>query len=245
MAELPKPEWGIYPEDFTPRIYWGARAIISEGFLDLLPDRQSFQSEADVGKNERDEFMMWVNKHALPHLNERVKKYDTKNVSYSNQDGRYQCVARDRNSGGYLYIGAYARNLYMAPFFANLREHLIFGRSYDYANYEKGGACRFEGLTFEVAMNLIKWKFLPPDDRQNDSPTAQEFVGFMEQHNPENWVLNGYVISPLRKDVRVSIEGIDSIGPLTDHDMADFLRTFRDADSLYAEDGEPVSCWYD
>ena len=42
-------EWGNYPENFTPKMYWGARAILervsgqSGKSLDLLPDRQSFE----------------------------------------------------------------------------------------------------------------------------------------------------------------------------------------------------------
>lgn len=42
-------EWGNYPENFTPKMYWGARAIFewessrSGKVLYLLPDRQSFE----------------------------------------------------------------------------------------------------------------------------------------------------------------------------------------------------------
>ena len=83
------------------------------------------------------------------------------------------------------------------------------------------------------------------DEKQNDAPTSQEFVEFMAAHDPGNWRLHGYVVSPYRWDVRISIEGINSIGPITDHDMVDFLRTFRHANVLVAEDEKPVYCWYD
>ena len=42
-------EWGDYPENFTPKMYWGARAILERESdqpgkaLHLLPDRQSFE----------------------------------------------------------------------------------------------------------------------------------------------------------------------------------------------------------
>ena len=42
-------EWGNYPENFTPKMYWGARAILERDSggpgkaLYLLPDRQSFE----------------------------------------------------------------------------------------------------------------------------------------------------------------------------------------------------------
>ena len=39
-------EWGNYPENLTPKMYWGVRAILQRvsgqpgKMLDLLPDRQ-------------------------------------------------------------------------------------------------------------------------------------------------------------------------------------------------------------
>ena len=126
---------------------------------------------------------------------------------------------------------------------ANIREQLIFGRDYDPDNYR--GTCQFDNLSFQKAKELMERGYLSPEDKQNESPTAQEFVDFMAAHDPDNWFLHGYVVSPYREDVRVSIEGIGSVGPITDHDMVDFLRTFRHADSLIAEDEQPVFCWYD
>ena len=102
-----KPEWGIYPENCTPAIDWGARAIITSGIVDLLPDRQSFTTATDVGKDEKDEFVAWVDKQALPYLNQRVKVRDTAHIEFASRDDRYFCIAEDRSSGGYLYIGAY------------------------------------------------------------------------------------------------------------------------------------------
>ena len=137
------------------------------------------------------------------------------------------------------------KKMYMDPSDADLREQLIFGRNYAPADYAAGGICEFENLRFETAKELLARGLLPPGDRQNEAPTAQAFVDFMEQHDPGNWILSGYSVAPDREDVRVSIDGIKSLGPLTDHDMVDFLRTFRDADELIAEDEQPVFCWYD
>ena len=47
-----KPEWGIYPENFTPKLFWGARGIIKKGQLDLPPDRQSFLAEDEERKEK-------------------------------------------------------------------------------------------------------------------------------------------------------------------------------------------------
>lgn len=104
-----RPEWGIYPEDCTPSLYWGARAIITGGTVDLLPDRQSFQRAAHVTDNEKDEFVAWLDKHAIPYLNGCVQTHSTANISFFSRDNRYHCIAEDRDSGGYLYIGAYMR----------------------------------------------------------------------------------------------------------------------------------------
>lgn len=105
-----RPEWGLYPQDFRPRIFWGARAIITEDTVDLLPDRQSFNTAVDVDKPEISMFLAWANKRALPYLNQLVKKHDTAHIEFASQDGSYFCVAEDRGSGGYLYIGAYTQN---------------------------------------------------------------------------------------------------------------------------------------
>ena len=135
--------------------------------------------------------------------------------------------------------------MFMSPSDADLREQLIFGRNYIPANYKAGGMCRFDNLRFKMAKELMNRGFLSPEDKQNEAPTAQEFITFMKQHDPNNWILHGYAISPKREDVRVSIEGIESIDPLSDHDMVDFLRTFRDADSLITDSNLQVFCWYD
>ena len=104
-----KPEWGIYPEDFTPDIYWGARAIITDGYVDLLWDRQSFQREDHVTNDEKDEFTAWLDKQAIPYLNCKVRAHETAYIELHSRDNRFHCIAEDRSSGGYLYIGAYRR----------------------------------------------------------------------------------------------------------------------------------------
>jgi len=63
-------EWGNYPENFTPKMYWGARAILereSNGpgkILCLLPDRQSFE-RLDGSRMAADSFIDWINKKVL------------------------------------------------------------------------------------------------------------------------------------------------------------------------------------
>lgn len=107
LITMSRPEWGLYPQNCRPRIYWGARAIITGGVVYLLPDRQSFAMHPSVSKDEKDEFTAWLDKQALPYLNQRVTERDTAHVEFKSRDDRYICIAEDRSSGGYLYIGAY------------------------------------------------------------------------------------------------------------------------------------------
>ena len=106
---MDKPEWGIYPDDFTPALYWGARAIITGGFVDLLPNRQSFQRAESVTDDEKDEFVAWLDKQAIPYLNRPVKVHEAAHIEFHSRDDSFHCFAEDRSSGGYLYIGAYRR----------------------------------------------------------------------------------------------------------------------------------------
>ena len=105
-----KPEWGIYPEEKHPIMYWGGRGIITysrysgERGLDIPWDRQSFECDDPTNKEE---FMDWLNDHAIPYLVSRVQQYSTKHIECSNRDGRFHCIAEDRNGSGYLYIGAW------------------------------------------------------------------------------------------------------------------------------------------
>ena len=106
---MQKPEWGIYPENFDPALFWGARAIITGGAVDLLPDRQSFLKAESVTDDEKDEFVAWLDKQAIPYLNQRVKARDTAHIEFHSRDDSFHCIAEAHGSGGYLYIGAYRR----------------------------------------------------------------------------------------------------------------------------------------
>ncbi len=128
---------------------------------------------------------------------------------------------------------------------ANEREQMVFHRDYDPMNYKHGGICRFDGLTLDTVQELIRKGFLARDERQNESPTVAEFMSFVKEHNPSNWIFHGYVVSPERDDCRVTIEGIESNGALTKDDLVDFFLLFSAADEIDADRDKPVYCWYD
>ena len=102
-----RPEWGIYPEGVTTRLYWGARAIITSGKVELLSDRQSFHKREDVTEAEQRDFMDWINHKALPIVNAHVRGNDTAHIKLRSIYAPYFLIAEDRESEGYLYIGAY------------------------------------------------------------------------------------------------------------------------------------------
>ena len=43
--------FGIYPENKTPELWWGARAIVSKYRLDIPRDRQNFEGDKAISFN--------------------------------------------------------------------------------------------------------------------------------------------------------------------------------------------------
>lgn len=105
-------EFGHYPEEFTPKMYWGARAIIeSNKSICILPDRQSFE-QLEGSRMDKDDFICWLNSVALPAISEKAKtgffrKWEDI-FALDSDSGAFHCEATPKNSyGGYLYIGAW------------------------------------------------------------------------------------------------------------------------------------------
>lgn len=106
-------DFGIYPENCTPRQWWGARAII-EGHaqLDFLPDRQSRELAAAVTIEEREAFDTWILDVAIPAMRKKAangffRKWEDA-LRLSSTDGRFHCECTPKNScGEYLYIGCW------------------------------------------------------------------------------------------------------------------------------------------
>ena len=104
---MERPEWGLFPEAAkNARIYWGARAIISNRRIELLWDRQSFRREDGVSEEESNEFIKYINESVIPALNVEVKKGRTECIKIMGAKNRF-VQAEDHSSGGYLYIGVW------------------------------------------------------------------------------------------------------------------------------------------
>lgn len=93
-----------------PARYWGARAIFHPGTkypIDLLPDRQTYRSEADLDPTP---LMDWVNNYGLPELkkNRGFKHFDRGDHGFVEiREKQFTLMASPHASHGYLYIGAW------------------------------------------------------------------------------------------------------------------------------------------
>ena len=100
---------------------------------------------------------------------------------------------------------------------------------------------RFTGLSVEKLAQLVHESFIELDERQNESPTVQEFGRFMVQH-PE-FTCHGYTIVKERDDYRVSIEGLEYNGEVTKEQLIAFTKFCKHADDFIVEDDNLYAWW--
>ena len=125
---------------------------------------------------------------------------------------------------------------------ANERDWLIFDGPYNPSKY-LGGVRYFDHLEVQKAWILIQKGYLNRMECQNNSPTAEDMLHFCEQ-STGSWTLHGYAVVKDRSDCRISIEGIDGVGPFSVDTIIAFSERFRDADEFHI-DTESAHCWYD
>ena len=102
-------EWGNYPENFTPKMYWGARAILERQSglpgkaLCLLYDRQSFE-QLEGSQRDQDVFFDWINTTALPELRRLAREnrfYEWNDLTtIQSEDGAFMGQATPRAAMG-------------------------------------------------------------------------------------------------------------------------------------------------
>jgi hypothetical protein len=123
----------------------------------------------------------------------------------------------------------------------NKRDAILFGRGYEPKQY-LGGIRRFDNVTAGGLRLLLKGGFLDLYDAQNNSPTAREFLRFVEEH--PKFTVFGYAVSPDRDDYRVTIEGCETGKILSAEDVADFSDKFSGANE-FSVSQNGARCWYD
>lgn len=124
----------------------------------------------------------------------------------------------------------------------NIRDNIIFGKPINWGISNIGKIIKFKNLSFNKLKTLKQQNFLDPNETQNDSPTIQEIMDFMEI-NPK-FTAHGYAISPNRDDYRISIEGVYLQGGYTKKELKNFTKLFNDADDFQIKDTE-LYAWYD
>ena len=124
----------------------------------------------------------------------------------------------------------------------DLRDMLLFGEAYDKSKY-MGGVRYFKNLTTEGIHDLLNHNFIEADECQNNSPTTQGFLEYMEEW--PGYYAHGYAVSFDRSDVRVTIEGIAKEGVFIERsELIAFVERFRYADEFVVGDRN-LRCWYD
>jgi len=127
------------------------------------------------------------------------------------------------------------------------REQLIFGRSFDPANYARNELAYFEGISVDTAKQLLAEGLLDPNIFHNESPTMGEMISFACSGTDEEiWFFHGFTVSPSRPDCRITFEGMESYVLPSPSRLAEFLRLHSKADELLVnEEGYGCYCWYD
>lgn len=119
------------------------------------------------------------------------------------------------------------------------RDKLIFG---EYAPEKyMGGTRQFEGASVELMRQLLDLGYMDPEETQNDSPTAQEFVEYAEKWG--GYVFDGYVVSINRQDYRVDITAISKGDYAEREEVTEFIKLFRFADEFDVDGG--LYAWFD
>lgn len=122
------------------------------------------------------------------------------------------------------------------------RDEILFGEEEVDWSKAIGGHKSFEKLTVEQLEELVEGNFINLEGKQNESPTAQQFLEFMKMF--PGTTAHGYAISPHRDDYRVTIEGVERKGINDTETQLAFTRL-----CVYARDIKVTStllyCWYD
>lgn len=121
------------------------------------------------------------------------------------------------------------------------RDEIIFGE-YKPDDYKFGGVKQFSGLPLETLKLLIEEGFLDPEDCQNNSPSAEEFMNFIEQH--PDFTAHGHAVDSTRDDYGVTIEGIELFGARSRETEREFVMFSQHADDFVFND-KALFCWWD
>ncbi len=121
------------------------------------------------------------------------------------------------------------------------RDRLLFGQTIDWAT-EPASVKRFSGAKIETLKDLLDQSFAHPNESQNESPTFADFLAFVEKY--PFVTAHGYAVSPFRDDYRVTVEGLEFTGVVSEEVQRDFERMNDSADEFICT-SERLFCWFD
>ena len=83
---------------------------------------------------------------------------------------------------------------------------------------------------------LIEQKYILPDDKYRDGPTATEILEAIKNH--PDWVISGWMTSFSRNKQYIFINNCTKSGPTTIDEINDFVRCWRKADEIWVSENE-------
>lgn len=112
--------------------------------------------------------------------------------------------------------------------------------------FEGGGITSFDNLTLQGALALLENEFLDLEERQNSAPTISNIIEFVKTNFPDKIGFHGYIVSPKRKDVRISFEGINNLPNsfFSKKELEIIYNYFNSADELELT-RKNIWIWYD
>jgi hypothetical protein len=136
-------------------------------------------------------------------------------------------------------------NLGNDPFIYNtLYKHRdrLLGVDVNWKAEDNGGIEEFDEIDISTLNALIELKFVDPDSRQNESPSAGEIQAFMTK-NPQVKAC-GYAVSPYRDDYRTTVDMIFvEYEDVTDDLKRDFIEFTSNADTV--DTSYDLCAWWD
>lgn len=105
-----------------------------------------------------------------------------------------------------------------------------------------GGVRRFDFIDVHILQALIESKYIDPLDNHNNSPCVEELFEFMSKYPAVR--VQGYAVSPFRKDYRVSLDTLVVPKPFVPRRLKqEFLRFCATADEIAAK--PRLYAWWD
>ncbi|MBU4276197.1 MAG: hypothetical protein KKC30_05600 [Proteobacteria bacterium] len=104
------------------------------------------------------------------------------------------------------------------------------------------GAKTVNDIDVKTLERLFIEKFIDPQDKHNNAPTALEILNFIQSH--PNVLASGWVFSPLRGGYSITLDGLKVYPSYVTQELKiSFFEFCKGADEIETDDG--LWCWWD